>query len=82
MKYFANFSANNGTHYAQDITDTNKERLIKVIRSAANGNRFAGNECSWHVHNEQGECVAAGYTLTTGQRCRVHGTDLRYYDAE
>lgn len=82
MKYFANFSANNGTRYAQDITDTNKERIIKSISSTANCIRFVGNECHWYVHNEQGKCVAAGYTLSNGLRCRVKGTDLRYYDAE
>jgi hypothetical protein len=82
MKYYANFNANNGTRYAKDITDTNKERIIKTISSVANGNRFAGNDCSWRVHNEHGKCVAYGYTLPSGQRCRIHGSDLRFYDED
>lgn len=82
MKYFANFNANNGTCYDHDITDTNKARIIRRIANTANGNRFAGNECSWHVLDEQGNCVAAGYTLPSGQRCRVTGRDLSYYDAD
>lgn len=28
--YFANFYANNGTHYMNSITDTNKARIIKI----------------------------------------------------
>ena len=70
----------NGTSYINNITDTNKERIIKRIRKGANGNRPAGDECTWYVCNESGECVAAGYTLANGQRCRVYGNDLRNYD--
>lgn len=80
MRYFANFNANNGTHFADDITDTNKNRIIETINGIANGNRFEGNECSWIVRNELGECVAAGKTLSNGQRIRFHGRDLNAFD--
>lgn len=72
----------NGTRYINNITDSNKERIIKRVREGANGNRPAGGECTWYVCNESGECVAVGYTLANGQRCRVYGNDLRNYDEE
>ena len=80
MKYTANYTANNGTHLAQDISDTNKARIIKTIYNIANGNRHAGSQCNWYVHDSNGYCVAAGYTLACGLRYRIKGILLRYYD--
>lgn len=82
MKYFANYTANNGTCLIREITDTNKARIIKVISDIANAERFAGSECRWYVHDERGVCVAMGYTSKTGQRFRVRGHDLYYYNLE
>lgn len=82
MMYYANFVANNGTRYRSDITDTNKERIIRRISTAANANRFDGCECTWIVTNSDGDCVAAGYTLPNGIRGRIKGRDLRYYDVD
>lgn len=81
-KYYANMYVSNGTRYINYITDSNKERIIKRVRNGANGNRPAGGECTWYVCKESGECVAVGYTLANGQRCRVYGNDLRNYDDE
>lgn len=66
MKYYANFTANNGTSMIEPLEDTNKARIIKSIRKIANGNRFAGNTCRWHVCDETGKTVAAGYTDRDG----------------
>lgn len=82
MKYYANFNANNGTHLAKDIIDTNKKRIIQTISQIANENRFDNNTCCWNVYDERGKNVAAGYTLPNGQRCRIPDNDLQYFNAD
>lgn len=71
MKYFANFKANNGTHYQNPIEDTNKARIIKDIRDIAEGNRFENSECSWLVWDETGTEVARGGCRSDGKRYRA-----------
>lgn len=66
MKYYANFTANNGTSLIEPLEDTNKARIIKSIREIANGERFAGNTCRWHVSDETHQIIAAGYTDRDG----------------
>lgn len=60
MKYFANFSTNNGTRLEKDLESTNKKELAKEISLIARGNCLEGNEFSWLVYNEKGIVVAAG----------------------
>ena len=75
--YFANFSANNGTCFRTPIKGTNKKELIQRIRSIAEAERFAGNECSWAVwlddENDEDECnvIAKGGMLANGMRYRI-----------
>lgn len=80
MRYFAYFYANKGLHYAGRVSDTNKQRLITTICGIANSCRYANNRCTWYVQDERGVCVAAGYTLRSGQRIRVKGQDLEKYN--
>lgn len=82
MKYYANFNANNGTHNTEDITDTNKARIIKTIRRIANANRFTGNTCNWTVKNEKGQCIAAGFTDSDEKEHRINKYDLKYYNED
>ena len=70
MRYYANFSANNGTHMMTPIEDSNKSRIIKSIRNIANGNRFDGGECAWSVWDQNDKVVAKGGTLSDGTRYR------------
>lgn len=71
--YYANFSANNGTHYNKPICGANKKRLIKDIREIAEAERFSGNECSWIVYTKSGNgyiSVASGGKTSGGRRWR------------
>lgn len=80
MKYYANFNANNGTSYGKPITGTNKAELIKDIRSIAEAERFAGNECSWCVYTKDSNgdyiSVARGGMLPNGCRWRDNSEEL------
>ena len=67
--YYANYNAN-GTRFAEDITGTNKARLIAEIREIAEGNRTEGNECSWMVSDDKGRIVAMGGCDRHGRRYR------------
>ena len=70
MKYYANFWANNGTSWMRPEEHTNKKTLIKHVRKIAEGERFAGNGCSWMVWDENERIVAAGGTDRMGRRFR------------
>lgn len=77
--YFANFYANNGTHYMNPITDTNKARLIKDIRLIAEGERFLGNTCSWRVWIESDGYyikIASGGLNENGKRWRDDSEEI------
>lgn len=76
--YYADFYANNGTHLCKLITDTNKNRLIKRIRTIENAERFEGNETKWHVWDEAGISVAYGGTRCNGTKYRISECDLRF----
>ena len=82
--YYANFSANNGTYLQNPIEDTCLERIIKDVRAIAEGNRLAGNECSWSVwvedESRMSGCryLAAGGMYSNGQRYRTSLSDLIY----
>jgi hypothetical protein len=74
MKYYANYTANNGTTLMNPLTGTNKNELIKDIRHLANGERFDKNTCSWCVWIEKnGDAVevAAGGTDCNGRMYRT-----------
>lgn len=71
MKYYANFTANNSTSFAEPIESNNKTILIREIREIAEGETFAGNECRWWVENAEGETIAAGGMFSCGQRYRT-----------
>lgn len=71
VRYYANFSANNGVKFATPIEGTDKSRLIRAIRAFANGERCVGSECEWWVFDERGEEVARGGTTCTGWKYRV-----------
>ena len=80
MTYYANYDANNGTHWARPITDTNKARIIRRIRRTAEAERYSGNECSWEVWIINGrDCngdhitktIASGGMLDNCQRYRL-----------
>lgn len=75
--YQANFSANNGTSFETPIKGTNKKELIQRIRSIAEAERFAGNECSWAVwlddenNEDEYNIIAKGGMLANGMRYRI-----------
>lgn len=48
-KYYANFSAKNGTTMAETIQDTDKARLLRTIREIAKG---TGNTADFWVVSE------------------------------
>ena len=52
MRYFANFTANNGTSLQRDIEGNNKFELLARIRHIAMANRFEGNNARWWVEDE------------------------------
>lgn len=77
--YYGQFSANNGTHFLRPITGRNKEKLIVAVRSAANGERFAGNTASWYVWYYAGGrrvYVAAGKIDRNGRSKRATNDEL------
>ena len=68
MKYYANFSANNGTSLATPYEGTNLKEIIRDIRGTAEGERFPGNTCAWWVTDEEGRTVAEGGMNQYGRR--------------
>lgn len=79
MKYYANFNANNGTSWINSMEDTNKARLIKSVRSTAEGERFVGSTCRWWVCDENGTYVAYGGMSPSGKRFRYSEEDCRSF---
>lgn len=82
MKYFANFLANGNTYYRDELEYTNKKTAIAEIRSIANANRFAGNECNWSVYDDNGKCVAGGGTFASGLKWRTPECDLKWFNKD
>lgn len=70
MKYYANFDANNGTHWMHAIEGTNLKEMIRDIRGTAEAERFPGNACCWWVKDEEGRPVAMGGVTRSGRRYR------------
>ena len=70
MKYYANFNANNGTSWINDMEFTNKAEAIRSVRETAEGERFHNNSCSWYVKDESGNEIANGGMTSTGKRYR------------
>jgi len=69
--YYGSWSVNNGASYSAQATGgTNLQKLVKEMRDIANGNRPAGNTCSWQVMDESGEIVASGGTYADGRKYR------------
>ena len=70
MKYFASFTANNGsTSNSEPYECTNKAKAIRSIRAIVAGNHFpqVGNQSSYCVWNENEICVAQGTLYGCGQ---------------
>ena len=55
--YYANFSCNNGTTLIEPLTDTNKQRIEKDIKSWVKAECFYGNKYHWWVEDEDGEII-------------------------
>lgn len=63
MKYFASFTANNGsTSNIEPYEFTNKAKAIKGIKAIVAGEHFlqTGNKSTYCVWNENEICVAQG----------------------
>lgn len=60
MKYYANMSVNNGTHYRPALEGTNYRKLASEISKSARENCFIGSTYSWTVWDENRVIVAAG----------------------
>ena len=63
MKYFASFTANNGsTSNIEPYECINKAKAVKSIRAIVAGNHFPqlGNRSSYCVWDENGICIAQG----------------------
>lgn len=63
MRYFASYSANNGSSYNNAPYEyTNKAKAIKDIKSIVRGNHFHqhGNSSKYLVWDEDGTIVASG----------------------
>lgn len=82
MEYYARWKANNNTGPMEDLTDTNKNRLIRDVRSIANGNRYDGNTCEWWVWDSDNYILAAGGTNSNGYQWRLHDQDLADFAQE
>lgn len=66
MKYYAEFTANNGSTYmANPIEDTNKAKLIRSIKYMVRGNHYQQpcNQSTYRVWDEKGKVVASGYVF-------------------
>lgn len=59
-KYYANFSANNGTHLMRNEEFTSKKEAITTIRQWAKDETFFGNSFRWSVFDEDGRDIAVG----------------------
>lgn len=63
MKYFATFSANNGSTYLPKAWEyTNKAKAISEIKAAVVGSHYnrCGNKSTYMVTDNDGVVVAAG----------------------
>lgn len=70
--YTGNFSANNGTRYAEDILSTNKNKLIKDLRAKADAERFAGNTAKFWVAEKVGDNLLCVYYCDIDRNGRHH----------
>lgn len=71
MRYFADFSANNGsTSNSKSYEFTSLSEAKKTIKEIVKGNHFqqTGNISRCDVRNEEGETVWAGYMSGTSTR--------------
>lgn len=60
MKYYGNFSTNNGTMLSEHIRGNDRHALNKYLREFAMGQRFPGQEASWWVNDLIGHTVFEG----------------------
>lgn len=61
MKYYAHWSANNGTTRApKGAQFDNKKKALKWARECALGNRFYGNNAIWTITDQNDEIVYQG----------------------
>lgn len=62
MKYYANFSVNNGTSLRDPLEDTNLKRITKEIKEMAKGQIFCNptNVGSFWVSDEKGNEITRG----------------------
>lgn len=69
MKYFAEFTANNGsTTISEPYEYTNKATAIKDIKSIVRGEHFRQpyNSSKYMVWDSEGEIIASGYIHDNG----------------
>ena len=72
MKYYGNFSTNNGTMLSDHIRGNDRHALNKYLREFAMGQRFPGQEASWWVNDLSGHTVFEGqYIPNVGIRYSV-----------
>ena len=72
MKYYGNFSTNNGTRLSEHIRGNDRHALNKYLREFAMGQRFPGQEASWWVNDLGGHTVFEGkYFPGVGIRYQV-----------
>ena len=70
MKYYATFTANNGSTYTREPYEfTNKEKAITTIKSLMKAEHFAQlcNKSTYCVWDENDKCVAKGALYDKGR---------------
>lgn len=84
--YYANFKVNNSTTLITPLTDTDKARLLKSIRSYAMAERYEGANATWLIWREE---VVNSYGMTRrvyvyagGYRAPRYGKAAHYYVAD
>lgn len=78
MKYYGNFSTNNGTRLSEHIRGNDRHALNKYLREFATGQRFPTNTASWWVKDLAGHTVFEGsYIPNVGIRYTVFNYQSR-----
>ena len=78
MKYYGNFSTNNGTRMPENMKSSDRHALNKYVRESAMGQRFSTNTASWWVKDLAGHTVFEGsYYPNVGIRYTVFNYQSR-----
>lgn len=76
MIYQASWRANNNTRPMEDLFSTNKNKIMRDVRSIANGNRYSGSTCVWWVWDYDKNIIAAGMTAVNGRHFMFRDDEL------